>query len=163
MTISVTRLWLDSYPWFPRSSTRLWLDSFESESSQIWLTTHESSTTLLKTITQIWKYWLELLPTYASGGVHKVFRSVTIIRPSLNSRKLSVLFTKAASYSPQRILPSPVKKPHTHVVEWYWMFFHRMLLPQKQPQSQPICDVQFIDLTSVKKNIMRCIPTVVWI
>ena len=46
MTISVPRLWLDSYPWFSRP-TRLWLDSFESESSQIWLTTHESSTTLL--------------------------------------------------------------------------------------------------------------------
>ena len=47
MTISVTRLWLDSYPWFSRP-TWLWLDSFESESSQIWLTTHESSTTLVQ-------------------------------------------------------------------------------------------------------------------
>ena len=28
--------------------TQLWLDSFESESSQIWLTTHESRTTLLE-------------------------------------------------------------------------------------------------------------------
>ena len=46
MTISVTRLWLDSYPWFSRP-TRLWHNSFESESSQIWLTTHESSTTLV--------------------------------------------------------------------------------------------------------------------
>ena len=45
MTISVIRLWLDSYPGFSRP-TRLWLDSFDSESSQIWLTTHESSTTL---------------------------------------------------------------------------------------------------------------------
>ena len=45
MTISVIRLWLDSYPWFSLP-TRLRLDSFESESSQIWLTTHESSTTL---------------------------------------------------------------------------------------------------------------------
>ena len=44
MTIGMIRLWLDSYPWFPRP-TQLWLDSFESESSQIWLTTHESSTT----------------------------------------------------------------------------------------------------------------------
>ena len=46
MTISVIRLWLDSYPGFSRP-TRLWPDSFESESSQIWLTTHESSTTLV--------------------------------------------------------------------------------------------------------------------
>ena len=46
MAISVIRLWLDSYPWFSRP-TQLWLDSFESESSQIWLTTHELSTTLL--------------------------------------------------------------------------------------------------------------------
>ena len=48
MTISVIRLWLDSYPWFSQQ-TRLWLDSFESLSSQIWLTTHESSTTLVPT------------------------------------------------------------------------------------------------------------------
>ena len=47
MTISVIRLWLDSYPWFSQP-TRLWLDSFESESSQIWLTTHESGTTLVR-------------------------------------------------------------------------------------------------------------------
>ena len=46
MTIGMIRLWLDSYPWFSRP-TQLWLDSFESESSQIWLTTHESSTTLM--------------------------------------------------------------------------------------------------------------------
>ena len=46
MTISVIRLWLDSHPWFSRP-TRLWFDSFESESSQNWLTTHESSTTLV--------------------------------------------------------------------------------------------------------------------
>ena len=46
MTIRVIRLWLDSLSKFSRP-TRLWLDSFESESSQIWLTTHESSTTLL--------------------------------------------------------------------------------------------------------------------
>ena len=45
MTISVIRLWPDSCLWFSRP-TQLWLDSFESESSQIWLTTHESSTTL---------------------------------------------------------------------------------------------------------------------
>ena len=33
--------------WFTFSKpTQLWLDSFESESSHIWLTTHESSTTL---------------------------------------------------------------------------------------------------------------------
>ena len=49
MTISVIRLWLDSYPWFSQT-TRLWLDSFESESSQIWLTTHESGTTLLTSL-----------------------------------------------------------------------------------------------------------------
>ena len=42
---AMIRPWLDSYPWFSQP-TRLWLDSFESESSQIWLTTHESSTTL---------------------------------------------------------------------------------------------------------------------
>ena len=49
MTIGMIRLWLDSYPWFSRP-TQLWLDSFESESSQIWLTTHESSTTLIGTL-----------------------------------------------------------------------------------------------------------------
>ena len=52
MTSSVIRLWIDSYPWFSRP-TQLSLDSFESESSQIWLTTrmsvsNESSTTLLR-------------------------------------------------------------------------------------------------------------------
>ena len=45
ITICVIRLWLNSYPLFLRP-TQLWLDSFESESSQIWLTAHESSTTL---------------------------------------------------------------------------------------------------------------------
>ena len=49
MTMGVIRLWLDSSPGFSRP-TRLWLDSFESESSQIWLTTHESSTTLHFTV-----------------------------------------------------------------------------------------------------------------
>ena len=53
-SIQLTQLWLkwrsawfdsDSTPWFSQP-TRLWLDSFESESSQIWLTTHESSITL---------------------------------------------------------------------------------------------------------------------
>jgi len=43
-----TQLWLDSTFIFSKP-TQLWLDSFESESSQIWLTTHESSTTLIIT------------------------------------------------------------------------------------------------------------------
>jgi len=41
----LTQLWLDSTCIFSKP-TQLWLDSFESESSQIWLTTHESSTNL---------------------------------------------------------------------------------------------------------------------
>ena len=46
MTINVIKLSLDAYSWFSLP-TQLSLDSFDSESSQIWLTTHESSTTLL--------------------------------------------------------------------------------------------------------------------
>ena len=45
MTINVTRLTRLKSLTFPADSTRL--DSFESESSQIWLMTQESSTTLL--------------------------------------------------------------------------------------------------------------------
>ena len=41
MTISVIRLWLDSYPWFSRP-TQLWLDSFESESDSESNLTHDS-------------------------------------------------------------------------------------------------------------------------
>ena len=45
---SVIQLWFDSYPWFSQP-TQLWLDLFESEASQIWLTIHDSSTTLVRT------------------------------------------------------------------------------------------------------------------
>ena len=51
MTISVIRLWLDSYPWFSRP-TQLWLNAFESESSQIWLTIYDSSTTLAASMSE---------------------------------------------------------------------------------------------------------------
>ena len=70
MTIGMIRLWLDSYPWFSRP-TQLWLDSFESESSQIWLTTHESSTTLLPTLPYLPTYNLVLFQAAAESFVRQ--------------------------------------------------------------------------------------------
>ena len=60
MMISVILVWLHSSPWFSRS-TQLWIGSFKSESSQVWLTTHESSTSLDSTLSwmsRVWMIWM---------------------------------------------------------------------------------------------------------